>query len=375
MTETILEVEDLAKHYVVGKDTVRALAGVNLAVAPGESVAIVGESGSGKTTLAKLVLGVEQPSAGRIVFDGAELGARRDRGLRRRMQVVQQNPLSTLNPKRTIRQAIELPLRVHGMVPSGDYAQSVAELLGIVGLSPEYMNRYPTALSGGQRQRAALARALAARPDLIVLDEPTSALDVSVQARVLTLLFDLQTRFNLTYLFITHDLGVARNMASRIAVMYRGRIVESGPTGAVFREPRHRYTAMLLSSVPVVSEEEESLRPLWPWDRNLLEGQERTSEGCAFAPRCPLRARGLLGGGAGACRLRRRPSRGLPQPRRSSGRKRLTLLGGRRLQVGEGVGVVGAGVRLGDVALADVVMDCGGVALFRRAVAAAAAAR
>ena len=287
MTETILEVEDLAKHYVVGKDTVRALAGVNLAVAPGESVAIVGESGSGKTTLAKLVLGVEQPSAGRIVFDGAELGARRDRALRRRMQVVQQNPLSTLNPKRTIRQAVELPLRVHGMVPSGDYAQSVAELLGIVGLSPEYMNRYPTALSGGQRQRAALARALAARPDLIVLDEPTSALDVSVQARVLTLLFDLQTRFNLTYLFITHDLGVARNMASRIAVMYRGRIVESGPTEAVFREPRHRYTAMLLSSVPVVSEEEESLRPLWPWDRNLLEGQERTSEGCAFAPRCP----------------------------------------------------------------------------------------
>ncbi len=287
MTGTILEVEDLAKHYTVGKDVVRALAGVNLAVAPGESVAIVGESGSGKTTLAKLVLGVEEPSAGRIVFDGAELGVRRDRGLRRRMQVVQQNPLSTLNPKRTIRQAVELPLRVHGMVPSGDYAESVAELLGIVGLSPEYMDRYPTALSGGQRQRAALARALAAKPDLIVLDEPTSALDVSVQARVLTLLFDLQARFNLTYLFITHDLGVARNMASRIAVMYRGRIVESGPTEPVFREPRHRYTAMLLSSVPVVSEEEESLRPQWPRDRSLLEGEERASEGCAFAPRCP----------------------------------------------------------------------------------------
>ena len=289
MTDTILEVEELAKHYEVGKGVVKALAGVDLAVAPGESVAIVGESGSGKTTLAKLVLGVEEPSAGRIVFDGAELSARRDRRLRRRMQVVQQNPLSTLNPKRTIRQAIELPLRVHRMVPRGEYARSVAELLGTVGLSPEYMDRYPAALSGGQRQRAALARALAARPDLIVLDEPTSALDVSVQARVLTLLFELQSRFKLTYLFITHDLGVARNVASRIAVMYRGRIVESGPTEAVFREPRHRYTAMLLSSVPVVSEEERSLRPAWPWNRDLIEGEERDSEGCAFAPRCPYK--------------------------------------------------------------------------------------
>ena len=287
MTDTILEVEDLTKHYAVGREVVRALAGVDLAVAPGECVAIVGESGSGKTTLAKLVLGVEEPSAGRIMFDGAELGLRRDRSLRRRIQVVQQNPLSTLNPKRTIRQAVELPLRVHGMVPSGEYARSVAEILGFVGLSPEYMNRYPVALSGGQRQRAALARALAARPDMIVLDEPTSALDVSVQARVLSLLFELQARFSLTYLFITHDLGVARNVASRIAVMYRGRIVESGPTEAVFRSPRHRYTAMLLSSVPVVSEEERRLRPPWPWSRNLIEGEERVSAGCTFAPRCP----------------------------------------------------------------------------------------
>ncbi len=185
MAGAILEVEGLTKHYAVGKGVVKALAGVDLAVAPGESIAIVGESGSGKTTLGKLVLGVEAPSAGRIIFDGAELGAHRDRGLRRRMQVVQQNPLSTLNPKRTIRQAIELPLRVHGMVPSGSYSEPVAELLDIVGLPPEHMNRYPAALSGGQRQRAALARALAAKPDLIVLDEPTSALDVSVQARVL----------------------------------------------------------------------------------------------------------------------------------------------------------------------------------------------
>ena len=177
MGETILEVEAPTKHYPVGKGVVRALDGVDLTVATGESIAIVGESGSGKTTLAK--------------------------------------------------------------------------------------------------------------PDLIVLDEPTSALDVSVQARVLGLLFDLQAKFNLTYLFITHDLGVVRNVASRIAVMYRGRIVESGPTAAVFNGPRHRYTTMLLSSVPVVSAEEKALRPDWPWDRSLLEGEERSSDGCAFAPRCP----------------------------------------------------------------------------------------
>ena len=163
MGETILEVEDLAKTYAVGKRVVRALDGVDLAVAPGESVAIVGESGSGKTTLAKMVLGVEAPSPGRIVFDGAELGPRRDRRLRRRIQVVQQNPLSTLNPKRTIRQAIELPLRVHGMVPSGNYAEPVAELLDIVGLPPEYMSRYPSALSGGQLRVDAVTRADVAR--------------------------------------------------------------------------------------------------------------------------------------------------------------------------------------------------------------------
>lgn len=284
---SFLEISDLQKNYRVGRRVVRALDGVCLSVNKGENIGIVGESGSGKTTLGRLVLGIEKPSAGEIMFDGGWLGHRRPLHLRRRIQVVQQNPLSTLNPKRSIRQAIEQPLRVHNVVSRCQRKERAAELLRIVGLAPEYLNRYPNALSGGQRQRVALARALACQPELIVLDEPTSALDVSVQAHILQLLADLQSRFRLTYLFITHDLGVARIMTSRIAVMYRGRIVETGPTPEVFRTPRHRYTVMLLSSVPVVSKNEEELRPEWPWRRRLVEGQLKVSNGCSFAPRCP----------------------------------------------------------------------------------------
>ena len=289
MLDPLLLLEDVHKHYAVGGRVIKALDGVSLSVTEGESLAIVGESGSGKTTLAKLVLGIEAPSAGTILLEGKSLGAHRARPLRRRIQVVQQNPLSTLNPKRTIRKAVELPLRAYDMARTEKAVRErVIELLEIVGLPAEYINRHPSALSGGQRQRAALARALAAKPDILILDEPTSALDVSVQALVLQLLADLQNRFDLTYLFITHDLGVVRHMSSRVAVMYRGRIVEIGPTEAVFAEPRHRYTMMLLSSVPVVSEEEETYRPQWQWSRDLLQGEERLSGGCAFAPRCPF---------------------------------------------------------------------------------------
>lgn len=284
----ILEISGLKKHFVLKGSVVRALDGVDLSVKRGECVGIVGESGSGKTTLARLILGVAAASDGDMTFQGEPLTIKRARSLRRHIQVVQQNPLSTLNPKRTIRQALELPLRVHGIVPRRERRNRAIELLDTVGLTPEYLSRYPNALSGGQRQRAALARALAAEPDIIILDEPTSALDVSVQARVLTLLDDLRKRLDLTYLFITHDLSVIRNMASRIAVMYRGRFVETGPTKAVFSAPKHRYTTMLLSSVPVVTKAEEDIKPHWPWSRSTLEAEERPSKGCAFAPRCPF---------------------------------------------------------------------------------------
>ena len=192
MAETLLEATALTKDYRVGNHVVHALRGVDLSVERGECMAVVGESGSGKTTLGNLVLGIERPSTGTIRFQGRELPAKRGRLLRRCLQVVQQNPMSTLNPKRTIFNSVSLPLAVHRLVPRKEIRDRTAELLRIVGLSPDYMDRYPVALSGGQRQRVALARALAAEPDCIVLDEPTSSLDVSVQARVLELLVDLQ---------------------------------------------------------------------------------------------------------------------------------------------------------------------------------------
>lgn len=283
----VIEVRNLHKEFRVKGSVIHAVSGVDLSVQAGETFAIVGESGSGKTTLANLVLGVEPATSGEILFHGNTLGPKIAKDTRRRIQVVQQNPISALNPKRTIKKSIELPIAVHGLRPSSERRERVAELMEVVGLSPDYMDRYPNALSGGQRQRAALARAIAAEPDVIVLDEPTSALDVSVQAKVLALLMDLQSEFNLTYIFITHDLSVVRNVSDRIAVMYRGRFVESGRTDAVFAAPRHRYTNMLLSSVPVVSEEEEAVKPEWPWERTM-EGSDQASHGCLFAPRCPF---------------------------------------------------------------------------------------
>ncbi|MDP6786786.1 MAG: ATP-binding cassette domain-containing protein [Rhodospirillales bacterium] len=287
MAETLLEAMALTKVYRVGNHMVHALRGVDLTIERGECMAVVGESGSGKTTLGNLLLGIEPPSAGVIRFQDREMPAKRGRELRRCLQVVQQNPMSTLNPKRTIYKSVSLPLAVHNLVPRGEIRERAAELLRIVGLSPDYLDRYPGALSGGQRQRVALARALAAEPDCIVLDEPTSSLDVSVQARVLELLVELQQRFSLTYLFITHDLSVVRNISTRVAVLYRGRVVERGATESVFAAPRHRYTQMLLSSIPVVSEDEERIKPDWSWDKEMA-GSDRVSEvGCAFFPRCP----------------------------------------------------------------------------------------
>ncbi len=288
MAEPLLRVRDLRKHYGEGSRAVRALDGLTLNVEPGETLAVVGESGSGKTTLANLILGTEHPTAGSIAFQGGPLPAKRSLELRRKIQYVQQNPMTTLNPRRTILQSIRLPLQTHHLRPRAEQRGRAAELLEIVGMSAAYLNRFPRALSGGQRQRVAIARALAVEPTLLVLDEPTSALDVSVQAKALSLLVDLQRRFDLTYLFITHDLSVVRTIASRVAVMYRGGVVEIGPTREVFAAPSHPYTRMLISSIPVVSEAEQHLKPAWPWERILALGAGDASEGCAFAPRCPF---------------------------------------------------------------------------------------
>jgi oligopeptide transport system ATP-binding protein len=288
MPEPLLQARDLSRHYQTRGATVRALDGVDLDVFPGETLAVVGESGSGKTTLANLILGAEQPTAGTLRFQAKALTARRPLSVRRQLQYVQQNPMTTLNPRRSVFQSVRLPLQTHKLLPPAAQRARVAELLEIVGMSVEYLDRFPAALSGGQRQRVAIARAIAADPTLVVLDEPTSALDVSVQAKALALLVDLQKRFQLTYIFITHDLSVVRNVATRVAVMYRGRIVELAPTEVLFHKPEHPYTRMLISSIPVVSDEEEPLKPDWPWERQLEVSSSARSDGCSFAPRCPF---------------------------------------------------------------------------------------
>jgi ABC-type glutathione transport system ATPase component len=233
---------------------------VTLDVAAGECLAVVGESGSGKSTLANLVLGLTPPTAGRILFDGAPLPARRTLAHRRAIQLVQQNPASALNPRRSVGASLRLALDVHGIGAPAQRPALVAQLLADVGLAPDLAARAPSALSGGQRQRVAIARALACDARLIVLDEPTSALDVLVQAQVLRLLADLRAARGLTYLFITHDLAVVRNIATRVAVFRKGRMVELGRTEAIFAAPVDPYTRSLIRAVPVVTPEEKAMR-------------------------------------------------------------------------------------------------------------------
>jgi len=260
MSDILLETRGLSRVFAVGSHSVRALDDVDLAIRRGECHAVVGESGSGKSTLANIVLGIHAPSAGEVIFDGAPLPARRDRALRRRIQLVQQNPASALNLRRKVGAQIRLPLDVHGIgTPAGRNAR-VAQLLEEVGLEPEMARRSPASLSGGQRQRVAIARALAAEPELIVLDEPTSALDVLVQARVLKLLDRLRRDRGLTYIFITHDLAVVRALADRISVMAGGRVVESGTADRIFSAPEAGFTRALIGAVPVATAEEAALR-------------------------------------------------------------------------------------------------------------------
>lgn len=288
MPETLLQVSDLTRHYKTRSGVVKALDGVSLTLREGETLAVVGESGSGKTTLANLILGTEAPTSGEISFAGAPLSERRSLSIRRDIQYVQQNPMTTLNPRRTVLQSIRVPLETHRIGSAAKQRARASELLELVGMSPDMLDRYPSALSGGQRQRVAIARALAVEPRFLVLDEPTSALDVSVQAKTLALLQDLRSSLGLTYMFISHDLGVVRLMATRVAVMYRGKIVEVAPAAELFEAPSHPYTRMLISAVPVVSQEEVEAKPKWEWERNMTLDPEGKQSACAFAPRCPF---------------------------------------------------------------------------------------
>ncbi|MDC6169699.1 ATP-binding cassette domain-containing protein [Paucibacter sp. XJ19-41] len=227
---------------------ITAVDNISLRIRRGETLGLVGESGCGKSTLAKILLGLLKPSAGNVLVDGKEVNSRERRALARRIQPIFQDPYSSLNPRRTVADSVGVPLRLHRVGTAAEQQASVKKMLDLVGLPERTHGQYPSQLSGGQRQRVAIARALVLRPDILICDEPTSALDVSVQAQILNLLMDLKAEFGLTYLFISHDLGVVEHLVDRVAVMYKGQIVELGPREQIFDRPAHAYTRMLLAS-------------------------------------------------------------------------------------------------------------------------------
>ncbi len=297
MSQPILSIRDLKKYFVVGHSgtvgkrqpiTVKAVDGVSFDVFAGETLGLVGESGSGKSTVAYTVVGMYQPTAGKIRFRDIELrpNEKRPKELQKAIQIVFQDPGSSLNPRQNIKQILEMPLRVHRK--DRNRLEMVIYLLEIVGLPPEAMYKYPRMLSGGEKQIVGIARALATNPSLVILDEPTSALDVSVQAKTINLLLQLQKQFDLSYLFITHDLSLMRNVASRVAIMYLGKICEVANTADFFQKPLHPYTQMLLSSIPVVSEEEETLRPTKVISQGEIPSPVNIPRGCSFHTRCPF---------------------------------------------------------------------------------------
>ena len=300
MTRPLVEIRDLVRLFDVSRPwlarmiegeprrLLKAVAGVSFSIDKGETFALVGESGCGKSTVARMVVGLIRPTAGQVLFDGVDLwnpkSAGAARRLRRRLQMIFQDPYASLNPRWRVGRIVAEPIRAFGLAADPHEVEGhVAELLRLVGLDPRDASKYPHEFSGGQRQRIAIARALASKPDFLVCDEPTSALDVSVQAQILNLMRDLQDQFGLTYLFISHNLAVVRHMARRIGVMYLGRLAEVAPSRALFGTPRHPYTRLLLDAVPDVEMTGRTRRIV----RGELPNPINPPPGCPFNPRCP----------------------------------------------------------------------------------------
>ena len=291
----LLEVRNLSTHFPLGgglfarkRGVVRAVDDVSFAIGRGEVVGLVGESGSGKTTVGRSILRLTEPTAGSVIFDGEDVtqaGPEALRRLRKRMQIVFQDPYASLNPRMTVAGIIGQALDIHRLAPGSERAPRIAGLLRQVGLSPQHMRRYPHEFSGGQRQRIGIARALAVEPEFLVADEAVSALDVSIRAQVVNLLQDLKDELGLTLLFIAHDLGIVEYIADRVIVMYLGRIMEMAPAAALYRRPRHPYTRALLAAVPIPD-------PTVKRERIILQGDIPSPvdppTGCVFRTRCPI---------------------------------------------------------------------------------------
>jgi peptide/nickel transport system ATP-binding protein len=296
MAETILKVMGLKKYFPVTGAAqknlmVKAIDEIDFEIDEGETLGLVGESGSGKSTTAYNVIGLYAATDGKIFFKGEDISSgveNRPLHIKRDLQMVFQDPGTSLNPQRSVKQILSLPLSVHKMWKGGDREKQLLELLAAVELPPEYLHKYPSSLGGGEKQMLAIARALATNPSMIVLDEPTSALDVSVQAKIINMLLKIQKERNLSYLFITHDLSLMRNMATRVAIMYLGKISEIAPTEVFFHKPLHPYTKMLLSAIPVVSAEEEALKPASVTSQGEIPSPVNVPPGCGFNTRCPF---------------------------------------------------------------------------------------
>jgi oligopeptide transport system ATP-binding protein len=297
VSETILEAKNVVKHYPVTRGVVfrktigqvQAVDGVSFSLKQGETLGIVGESGCGKSTLARVLMNLERPTGGSVEYRGRDMftmGGGEMRKLRRQIQLVMQDPYTSLNPRMTVGDLIGEPFEIHtDVAPKGSRRKKVQELLEVVGLNPEHINRYPHQFSGGQRQRIGIARALALRPEIIVCDEPVSALDVSIQAQVMNLLDSLQKELGLAYIFIAHDLSVVRHLSDRVAVMYLGKIVEIGTEDEIYERPTHPYTQALLSAVPVPDPNSRSTKAIIRLTGDVPSPANPPS-GCRFRTRC-----------------------------------------------------------------------------------------